>query len=368
MPSTRFLVARNDLRQVRVATDDGAQAPLADGEARLRIDGFALTSNNITYGAFGESMHYWDFFPSGVDGWGSIPVWGYAEVSASKAGGVAPGERFYGYFPMASEVSLRPVHVGDAGFVDGAAHRRELPALYNRYTRCRSDASYRPEVEAETALLRPLFITSFLIDDFLADHGFFGAGTVLLSSASSKTAYGSAFFLARRRGEPQAPRVVGLTAPRNLAYARGLGCYDAVLDYAALDTLSAAEPTVYVDMSGSAALRGRVHAHFGAQLKYSCSVGGTHWDELGGGKGLPGPRPVLFFAPAQVKKRAADWGAAELQQRIEAAWLAALERVRDPLRPWLEVVRARGAVEVEAAYRAMLDGSADPRRGYFLSL
>jgi hypothetical protein len=167
MPSARFLVARNDLRQVRIVADEAEAAPLADGEARLRIDGFALTSNNITYGAFGESMHYWDFFPSGVDGWGSIPVWGYAEVSASRAGGVAPGERFYGYFPMASEVSLRPVHVGDAGFVDGAAHRRELPALYNRYTRCRSDASYRPEVEAETALLRPLFITSFLIDDFL---------------------------------------------------------------------------------------------------------------------------------------------------------------------------------------------------------
>ena len=25
-------------------------------------------------------------------------------------------------------------------------------------------------------------------------------------------------------------------------------------------------------------------------------------------RGLPGPRPVLFFAPAQVKKRSADWG------------------------------------------------------------
>lgn len=368
MPSTRFLVARDDLRRVRIATDDGAPVPLDEGEARLRIDGFALTSNNITYGAFGESMHYWDFFPSGPDGWGSIPVWGYAEVSASKVEGVAPGERFYGFLPMASEVSLRPVRVGAAGFVDGAAHRRGLPAVYNRYTRCRNDASYRPDTEAETALLRPLFVTSFLIDDFLADHAFFGAGTVLLSSASSKTACGCAFFLSQRRAEAQAPRVVGLTAARHLAYAQGLGCYDAVLDYAALDTLAPAEPTVYVDMSGSAPLRRSVHAHFGAQLKYSCSVGGTHWDRLGGAKGLPGPRPVLFFAPAQARQRAADWGAAALEQRIEAAWLAALERVRDPQRPWLEVVRGRGAVEVEAAYRALLDGTADPRHGRFLSL
>jgi hypothetical protein len=269
---------------------------------------------------------------------------------------------------MASEVTLRPLRAGTAGFIDGAAHRRELPAAYNQYTRCRSDAGHRPEVEAETALLRPLFITSFLIDDFLADNGFFGAATVLLSSASSKTAYGCAFFLAQRRGAAQVPRVVGLSVARHLAFAQGLGCYDALLDYAALDTLSPAEPTVYVDMSGSAALRRRVHAHFGAQLKYSCSVGGTHWDQLGGARGLPGPRPVLFFAPAQVTKRAADWGAAELQQRIEAAWQAALARVRDPRRPWLEVVRGRGPVEVEAAYRSLLDGSADPRRGYFLSL
>ena len=121
-------------------------------------------------------------------------------------------------------------------------------------------------------------------------------------------------------------------------------------------------------MGGNAALRAAVHAHFGDALTYSCSVGGTHWDELGGGKDLPGPRPVLFFAPAQVKKRVADWGAAGLQQRIAAAWQAALERVRDPRRPWLEVVRGRGPVEVEAAYRALLDGTADPRRGYFLSL
>jgi hypothetical protein len=54
--------------------------------------------------------------------------------------------------------------------------------------------------EPQQALLRPLFITSFLIDDFLDDAQCFGAQQVLLSSASSKTAFGTALCLSLRRG------------------------------------------------------------------------------------------------------------------------------------------------------------------------
>ena len=67
-----------------------AVEPLADGEARLRIDAFALTSNNVTYAAFGEAMKYWQFFPCGDAAWGCIPVWGFAEVVESRAAGVEP--------------------------------------------------------------------------------------------------------------------------------------------------------------------------------------------------------------------------------------------------------------------------------------
>ena len=84
--------------------------------------------------------------------------------------------------------------------MDGAPHRRELSSVYNFYQRCSADPLYEANREAEQALLRPLFTTSFLIDDFLADNADFGAQTVILSSASSKTAYGTAFCIARRRG------------------------------------------------------------------------------------------------------------------------------------------------------------------------
>ena len=103
-------------------------------------------------------------------------------------------------------------------------------------------------------------------------------------------------------------------------------------------------------------------------LKYSCSVGGTHWDELGSGKGLPGPRPILFFAPAQGKKRNADWGAAGFQQRTAAAWLAFMKPVTDAQRPWLRVVRGSGPEAVEQTYVALLDGAVTPMEGHILSL
>ena len=370
----RFQVARNDLRTSRLVPDPDApqRRALAEGEARLRIDRFALTSNNITYAAFGEAMKYWEFFPSGDAAWGNIPVWGFAEVAESRAEGVAVGERCYGYFPMGRWLVVQAARVGPQGFVDGAAHRAALPAIYNYLQRCAADPSYVAAQEAQQALLRPLFITSFLIDDFLDDSQFFGATQVLLSSASSKTAYGTAFCLARRRGQAGAPRIVGLSSDANLDFCRSLGCYDQVLGYTQLGSLSSDTPTVYVDFAGNAALRRSIHEHFGDALRYSCAVGGTHWQDLGGGGQLPGPRPTLFFAPAQSVKRSAPppagWGAAELQRRIAAAWSGFMQPVNDPVSPWLRVRTAQGPDAVRLACLALLEGKVDARDGLMLSL
>jgi uncharacterized protein DUF2855 len=364
--ATMFTVGRDDLS--RVAWRETPAAPLAAGQARLRIGPFALTSNNVTYGAFGDAMHYWDFFPTGDAASGCIPVWGFATVTESLAEGVDAGERFYGYWPIADEAVVAPVRIVGEGFIDGSAHRANLPAVYNRYLRCSSDPEYRAEHEALIALLRPLFITSFLIDDFLLDNGFFGASTVLVASASSKTAYGLGFCLARRRGAPGAPTVVGLTSARNLAYTERLGCYDRVVRYEDVATLPAASRAVYVDMSGDAALRAAVHGHWRDALSYSCSVGGTHWRSLGGGKGLPGPRPTLFFAPDQIRKRVAEWGATGLQERLASAWAEFVGRVGDAARPWLRVVAGSGREAVERTYGELLDGRVPAEEGRVLSL
>lgn len=168
------------------------------------------------------------------------------------------GERFYGYFPMADEVVLQPAHLGERGFVDAAPRRRELASVYNQYLRCRTDPFYREDEEALIALLRPLFITSFLIDDFLYDNALFAARQILISSASSKTAYGLAFCLGARSQAADSATVVGLTSPSNAEFTRALGCYDDVLVYQDASRIDIDAPTVYVDMSGDAGVRAAV--------------------------------------------------------------------------------------------------------------
>lgn len=361
MSTTTFLVRKNQLAQTRLREEP--DQPLASGQVRLRIDSFALTSNNITYAAFGDSMNYWQFFPTAEDEWGVVPVWGFASVLQSLHPGVAVGERIYGYWPMADHAVLQPARLTAAGFADAAPHRTALHAVYNQYLRCSTDPFYTADSEDLQALLRPLFITSWLIDDFLADNAFFGAGTMLLSSASSKTAYGTAFQLAQRPGL----QVIGLTSARNKAFCERLGCYARVLAYEDLDQVDADAAAVYIDFAGNAGVRRQIHSRF-SDLKYSCSIGGTHVNQLGGGKDLPGPRPVLFFAPAQIKKRNTDWGPEVLGQRLVQGWQDFHARVADPAAPWLVAQLHHGPSSAQSAYLHVLSGQGDPGLGQILSL
>lgn len=369
--ASRFCVSRTDLHATRLLPDPDAPAAraLAEGELRLRVQSFALTANNITYAAFGDKMKYWQFFPSRAEGWGCVPVWGFAEVVESRCADVATGQRVYGYLPMGHYLVVQPARVSTRGFMDASAHRRELAAVYNQLVFCAADPAYEPELEGQQAVLRPLFTTSFLIDDFMAEQDFFGARQLLLSSASSKTAYGTAFCLSRRSG---GPTVRGLTSAANLDFTRGLGCYGEVMRYEDVSSLDPDVPTVYIDFAGNAGLRRAIHEHFGPALRYSCSVGGSHWESLGGGGGLPGPRPELFFAPAQARKRAAappeGWGTAGFEERLGRAWQGFMLKVNDPGQPWLVVHEARGAEAVTAAYQQLLAGHSDARAGLMLAL
>ena len=100
---------------------------------------------------------------------------------------------------------------------------------------------------------------------------------------------------------------------------------------------------------------------------YSCAVGAAHVDQLGGGAGLPGPRPTLFFAPAQAKKRQTEWGGDELQRRLVAAWNDFLARALESDPPWLRVERHEGMPAAQAAYTQLLSGRVDPAQGQVLA-
>lgn len=359
-----FRVRRDALDIVEIAPLPApADVEIQDGEVVLAVDAFSFTANNVTYGLLGDAFHYWDFFPA-PEGWGHIPVWGFADVVRSRCDGVAVGERFYGYLPMATHLVVRPGSVGPAGFSDTSAHRSERAAVYNRYTNTAGDPGYDPAAENEQMLLRPLFATAFLIDDLLAEHERFGASVVVLGSASSKTAYSTAFLLAQR-GDAE---VVGLTSPGNVGFVERLGWYDHVLAYDDIELLDPEVPTAYVDMSGDAAVRGAVHRHLMDALTHDLMVGMTHKDDLGGDPDLPGVAPVLFFAPDRAAKRAADWGPLGLEERLAQAWAPLRAAVSDPGAAHLRIAYGKGPEAAERLYREVLTGTAAPDAGIILSL
>ncbi|HEY1449765.1 MAG TPA: DUF2855 family protein [Solirubrobacteraceae bacterium] len=352
-----FLIAKDDLHRFR--TEDGPPPELVAGQALLRVDRFGLSANNITYAMFGEGMSYWKFFPA-EEGWGRMPVWGFAEVVQSEIEQLQPGIRVYGYLPPSSELVVRPTRVDERGFTDASPHRANLPAAYNGYVRTDADPIYAPDTEDLQMLLRPLFFTSYLIDDFLDDASLFGASTAVLSSASSKTANGLAFLLSRREGV----EVVGLTSERSADFTTSLGVYDKVVTYEEIGSL-AETPAVYVDMAGDAQVRSDVHRHFGDALTHSAVVGATHHDRMGAvPDSLPGPPPTFFFAPDRVAKRSTEWGRDGLETRIAEAWTPYVEWCAG----WLEVRRGEGPDALQRAYLDLLDGRIDPAKADVLSL
>jgi hypothetical protein len=345
-----FLVSKGDLAKAEVRPR--APQPLTPGEARLAVESFALTANNITYGAMGDSFGYWKFFPA-PEGFGRIPVWGYATVTESANPDIAVGQRIFGYLPMSTDFTARLERRGN-GFVDAAAHRAELPPTYNQYQAVAGDDG----LGDHRSLLRPLFMTSWLLDDYLAE----AAGdlkTVILSSASSKTALGLGWLLARR-----GVKVVGLTSPGNADFLKGLGFFDQVVTYDAIPQLAVESPAALVDFAGNPAVMGAVHHRLGEGLALSAIVGATHWDvdRTPGGGPLPGPTPTLFFAPDQIRKRMAEWGGAELDRRFAEALKAF---VAD--NAWLTLTRHKGPEGLKAAYAEVLEGRSDPRTGHIIA-
>lgn len=345
----------SDLRHPRIV--DAPRRALAAGEVRFRVDRFALTANNITYAKAGSFLGYMEFFPLAADGaWRSIPVMGHADIIESAHPEIEAGGRYFGFYPMAGEhiISAAP---RSSGLVDAGEHRVKHAATYRQFERVPAPGD--PEREDIAALLRGLFITSFLVEDFLDDNANFGARSVLVTSASSKTSIALGYCL-RQRGTPS----IGLTSPRNIDAVRALGCYDTVMAYGDVASLDASVPSALVDMAGEGALLAAIHGHFGDNLRCSSMVGMTHHDAPPRAGELPGPPPQFFFAPSQIEKRAADWGRGEFEARLAAAFGSFAEFSRG----WLRIVRNSGPDAALKAYHEVLEGRSDPATGHIVSL
>jgi hypothetical protein len=335
-------VRRDDLAACELVEGEGPREDdLADGEAQLRVERFALTTNNVTYAVLGDQLGYWRRFPA-PDGWGHIPAWGYATVTASRAPGVAEGTRVFGFVPMASRVTVRPVP-HRLGFRDASPHSADLNPIYIQYLTVDGDAEDAP------LIWRPLFGTSVLLDLDLSDNGL--PSTVVLTSASSKTAIGLAHLLRERP-----VRTIGLTSPARTDWVTQLGLYDEVLGYDATDRLDAGDDVVLIDFTGDWALAGRLHERLGAALRRSLLVGYTHRRDEGV---EPPASAVRYSAPAEMVRRRRT-----LADDYARAWRGFGPVAEDLLR----IERLSSGKALVDAYRAVLDGRADPGVAHIVKL
>jgi len=360
MDITEIWIDRKDFRKTKIVS--GQSASLADGDVLVRIDKFALTSNNVGYALSGDFIGYWGYYPTGEDGWGKLTVWGIAEVVESRSPEIKVGERLYGFFPMASHVVLKAGNISDAGFTDVAAHRKDLPDLYNQYQRTAGGPAYLLALEDERCLLFPLFMTAFVLADYLNDNQYFDAQQILIGSVSSKTGFALAHFLANDTAFKG--KVIGLTSSSNAGFVERLGGCDQVVVYGEEEASIANVPSVFVDMSGDGPLKKKLHEFLTDDMQKSVSVGGTHWDAERVTDELPGSQPEFFFTPAHIAKRDADWGAGVLFERANQAGADLGEIVKKDI----DVEVIKGAEAAQQIWLDMLDNKVTANRGIMVSI
>ena len=356
------------MQQVHVNKSDIAHATLveldegelADGWVRLAVGSFSVTANNVTYAVMGDSFGYWNFFPvpeaMDPEKHGVVPMWGHATVIESRHPDIASGERVYGYLPMATHVDVKPGHVSAAGFVDEAAHRQPMSAIYNRYSRLADDPEHDPAHESERMIFGPLFKTGFLIEYFMRSEDWFGARQMVVTSASSKTAMGLASV-----AKHQSPGIdrIGLTSAGNVEFVRNTGLYDAVYAYDAVADVPR-EASVNVDFAGNATLLGSIHTHLGDALKHSSLVGVTHHEgREGNAADLPGVTPTLFFAPDHGEKLFAEVGPEQAVKLFAKNW----QRFLRDIGGTVEIEHRKRLGAARDAYVEMAGGKIDPSRG-----
>ncbi len=315
---TDILINKQDLCEVNAQTRTFDLDSLHTGQLVLVIDSFGFSANNITYGLLGEKMGYWGFFPHD-SGYGRIPVWGFATVLASKHEDIGVGERVYGYLPMSSHLIIQADKVSPFGFSDVHPQRKSISPVYDHYVRCATDPGYVAELETWQLNYRPLFTTSFVLQEYVTANVSASVKQVILTSASSKTAYGTAFLLQANEARKQGLSVVGLTSSSNREFVEGLGCYDQVLTYDECEQLNTGVNSWVLDFAGNKPLLLNLQSRLGSKLEKMLFIGAT--DVASQSEGTEGHlNGELFFAPSQVKVLTDQWGRDGFAQRYAQNW------------------------------------------------
>lgn len=353
-----FLIHKTELNNTKIHQEDLPE--LEDGDVLLKIDLYAMTSNNITYAVTGHKLRYWQFFPT-QEPFGIVPVWGFADVVESKNEGIKVGQRYYGYYPMSSYLKVKAGKVYDRGFTDIAEHRSHLPALYNNYSSVKVQAEKNMAKDGYTSIFRPLFTTSFLNYHFLSDNNFFEADQIVITSASSKTGLSLGYML-KKNQDADGKKVIGLTSTKNVDFVKSTGCYDEVIAYDNIKSELNNTPSTIVDMAGNSGLLSSTSEFLGENLMFISLIGLTDWTSGKDFKELQ--KSKFFFAPTVAQTMIEKWGPAKTNQEIAQNLSGFIVGVND----WMELAIINDMDTFSNLYHEMLKGKVDPSKGYIIQM
>ncbi|GMH64864.1 hypothetical protein TrST_g1243 [Triparma strigata] len=355
-----FAVTKGHLSKYRLLANElTPAASLEANEIILNIDRFAFTANNMTYAhAGGPPLNYWHFYDKLANDktLGIIPVWGFATVALSRNSNIAEGSRHYGFYPMASSVKFNPSKADVPSFTV-TRDDPELAAMYNTYLNTASDPFYTTSsCENNMMIFRPLFLTSFFLNDYCWNQFRSSVDQIILTSASSKTAFALAFQL-KQRGV----KVIGLTSQRNVAFCETLSLYDSLYSYDQISEIpSNTTKTVVVDMARSHDVNLAIDKHFAKHIVQNVGVGMTHNTVLSGDKTALSEHAQItrtfFFAPAWIKRRIAE--DASIMETAAASYVKFTATSDE--NQWLDF---NTDMTVEEVYAASESNSVNPNTG-----
>lgn len=371
----------------------------------IKVDRFGYSTNNVTYQTLGEVPHfrYFDFHPAPTTTTvpivspathGVIPVWGFGVVEASTHEAIKVGERVYGYFAP-TRYLLLPIATTEVSTYAVFTPRPHLPAdrrPYNQVTRCAGDPTYHPSpaIEDLTMLYRPLFWTAFWYEDWLytgTPTPYRGVKNVIISSASSKTAFSVAYNIKQRlvKDTNLKLKVVGVTSAKNIEFTKGLGLYDAVYAYDDVTSIPSADDVegswLYGDVAGNDELTEVVVNHLGPRLLTGTALGLTNLSPTAPGKASSAKwtankfdgeatsaahsafKLEQFFMPEWLAKRRAELEQPVLMGMMGAGWGGLIKNGSS----WVKTSRVYGGDECVAAYKQFGKASG-PDKGWVWSL
>ena len=233
-------------------------------------------------------------------------------------------------------------------------------------------------------LYRPLFWTSYWCEDWMFSSKYRDANQIIISSASSKTAFCLAYLIKKRitKGDISNVTLTGITSKSNLGFTRGLHLYDKVLEY---DSFASLKPTsgngkwIYADLAGNENFNDRLFSHLGSNLVAGIALGLTNlspsapdassikWstNTFTNTPSNAGKKELeQFFMPEWLNVRRHQFSIEEISALQNRAWKDLMKDCGS----WVKMKHISGGDAVKLAYGKVTKGGFGPDEGMIWSL